>query len=160
LPFSDRKSAWQPVLPDFNAGGYRLVSDSIADRSVNPLFFDPLDFALDSTGISDLRVGDRTDICPAEIVGSGKSPGRKKSMQRYSFSVKEGKFAGLPVTAVLSDLGAAKREAVAMCVDLMPAVLRTADLDFNWRMEVADQTGKLVYRLKLLAEPLPMQQPI
>jgi hypothetical protein len=82
-------------------------------------------------------------------------------MQRYSFSVKEGKFAGLPVTAVLSDLEAARREAVAMCVDLMPAVLRSsADHDFNWRIEVADQTGKLVYRLKLLAEPLTMQRPI
>jgi hypothetical protein len=137
-----------------------LVPDSIPNRSVNPLFFDPLDFALNFTRTTDLRVGDRTDICPAEIVGSGKSPGRKKSMQRYSFSVKQGKFAGLPVTALLSDLGAAQREAVAMCVDLMPAVLRSADHDFDWRMEVADQTGKLVYRLKLLAEPLPMQRPI
>lgn len=75
-------------------------------------------------------------------------------MQTYSFSVKAGKFSNVPVTSVLPDLAAAQKEARGLCVDLMPDVLRGADADCNWQIEVTDQIGNPVYRLSLVAEPL------
>jgi hypothetical protein len=75
-------------------------------------------------------------------------------MQTYSFHVKEGKFSNAPVTSVHADLAAAQQEAIGLCVDLMPDVLRQADACCNWQMEVTDQTGNPVYRLRLVAEPL------
>lgn len=75
-------------------------------------------------------------------------------MQTYSFSVKEGKFANVPVTSVLPDLAAAQKEARGLCVDLMPDVLRGNEANCNWQIEVTDQSGNPVYRLRLVAEPL------
>ena len=75
-------------------------------------------------------------------------------MQEYSFSVKAGKFANAPVTSLLPDLAAAQKEAIGLCADLMPDVLREAEADCNWQMEVRDQAGMPVYRLRLVAEPL------
>lgn len=75
-------------------------------------------------------------------------------MQTYSFSVKEGKFSNKPVTSLLPDLAAAQKEAIGLCVDLMPDVLREVQIDCNWQIEVTDQSGNPVYRLRLLAEPL------
>ncbi|MGA2289339.1 DUF6894 family protein [Bradyrhizobium sp.] len=75
-------------------------------------------------------------------------------MQTYSFSVKEGKFSNTPVTSRLPDLAAAQKEAIGLCADLMPDVLREVDSDCNWQIEVSDQAGTPVYRLRLVAEPL------
>jgi hypothetical protein len=75
-------------------------------------------------------------------------------MQTYSFSVKEGKFSNAPVTSLLPDLAAAQKEAIGLCADLMPDVLREAQINCNWQIEVTDQSGNPVYRLRLVAEPL------
>jgi hypothetical protein len=75
-------------------------------------------------------------------------------MQTYSFSIKEGKFSNSPVTSVLPDLAAAQQEAIGLCADLMPDVLRDIHSDCNWQIEVKDQAGTPVYRLRLVAEPL------
>jgi len=75
-------------------------------------------------------------------------------MQTYSFSVKEGKFSNSPVTSLLPDLAAAQKEAIGLCADLMPDVLREAQINCNWQIEVTDQAGTPVYRLSLVSEPL------
>ena len=70
-------------------------------------------------------------------------------MQRYSFRVTEGKYSDSDLAVDLPDRLAARKEALAMCIDLVPSVLRSMQTDTNWQLEVTDQTGKQVYRLKL-----------
>jgi len=68
-------------------------------------------------------------------------------MQRYSFRVTEGKYSDSDLALDLPDKLAARKEALAMCIDLVPSVLRGMQTDINWQLEVTDQTGKQVYRL-------------
>ena len=63
-------------------------------------------------------------------------------MQRYSFRVTEGKYSDSDLAVDLPDKLAARKEALA-------SVLRGMQTDTNWQLEVADQSGKQVYRLKL-----------
>ncbi len=75
-------------------------------------------------------------------------------MQTYLFSVKEGKFSHASVTSTLPDLASARQEAIGLVADLMPDVLRDVDTGYSWQLEVTDQAGTPVYRLRLVAEPL------
>jgi hypothetical protein len=63
-------------------------------------------------------------------------------MQRYSFRVTEGKYSDSGLAVDLPDKLAARKEALAMCIDLVPSVLRGMQTDTNWQLEVTDQTGK------------------
>ncbi len=65
-------------------------------------------------------------------------------MQRYSFRVTEGKYSDSDLAVDLPDKLAARKEALAMCIDLVPSVLRGMQTDTNWQLEVTDQTGKQV----------------
>lgn len=75
-------------------------------------------------------------------------------MTRYSFRISQGGRAKPGVTADCPDDCAARREAEGMFADMARGV--AADLENNpdWQMEVADESGKTVFRLSVLAESM------
>jgi hypothetical protein len=106
----------------------------------------PADYRLAATDLISVVAGGtcyRSSAYPWFGNGSG------DNMQRYSFRVTEGKYSDSDLAVDLPDKVAARKEALAMCIDLVPSVLRGMQTDTNWQLEVTDQTGKQVYRLKL-----------
>jgi hypothetical protein len=59
-------------------------------------------------------------------------------VQRYSFRVTEGKYSDSHLAVDLPDKLAARKEALAMCIDLVPSVLRGMQTDANWQLRGAD----------------------
>jgi hypothetical protein len=68
---------------------------------------------------------------------------------RFSFT--QGRFSKSGLIVGLPDTHADHKKAVAMFVGLIPRYRRTRN---PWQMEVLDETGKPVFRLRLLGESL------
>jgi hypothetical protein len=74
-------------------------------------------------------------------------------MPRFIFQVQQGKSSKIPaVEDVLSDGYAARKAALGMCADLAKDIVQGLTEDAEWRLDVLDETGKLIFRLRLLAE--------
>jgi len=63
-------------------------------------------------------------------------------MKRYSFRVNEGKYSDFDLAVDLPDKFAARKEALAMCIDLMPSVLRGMQTRHHCSLKSPTKTGK------------------
>jgi hypothetical protein len=76
-------------------------------------------------------------------------------MPQFTFRVQQGKFPQPSlIEDVLSDNCAARRAALDICADLAKDIVTGLTEDSEWRLEVLDQSGTPVFRLRLLAEAL------
>jgi hypothetical protein len=76
-------------------------------------------------------------------------------MPRFKFRVQQGELPESPsVEDVLSDNYAARKAALNMCADLAKDIVAGLTDDSEWRLDVLDESGKPVFRLRLLAEAL------
>lgn len=79
----------------------------------------------------------------------------RSRMPRFTFRVQNGELPASPcVEDILSDDCAARKAALDMCADLAKDIVTGLSEDSEWRLEVLDQSGKPVFRLRLLAEAL------
>lgn len=76
-------------------------------------------------------------------------------MPTYFFHIRHGKYASAAADGIeLPDLEAARREAAMICSDMARDIVDDLDDRPEWQMEVADRSGKIVFRLSLVAESL------
>jgi hypothetical protein len=71
----------------------------------------------------------------------------------YSFIFKHGKYSKSGST-VGPDVHPAHKEGLATFVDLIRDMVDDLEVHPEWVMDVVDEAGKSVFRLRLLAEPL------
>lgn len=75
-------------------------------------------------------------------------------MPSFSFQVSEGKFSNAAMATVFENGEAARQEALAMFADLSRDICGALNANSGWQIELTDDTGKLVFRLRLSAESL------
>ena len=76
-------------------------------------------------------------------------------MPRFVFQVQQGTLPKIPaIEDVLSDSYAARKVALGICADLAKDIVTGLKDDSEWRLDVLDEGGKPVFRLRLLAEEL------
>jgi hypothetical protein len=76
-------------------------------------------------------------------------------MPIFLFQVQQGEFPETPaIEDVLSDNHAAQKTALSMCADLAKDIVTGLTADSEWRLNVLDESGKSIFRLRLLAETL------
>ena len=76
-------------------------------------------------------------------------------MPRFIFQVQQGKFSEISaIEDILCDSYAARKAALGICADLAKDIVNRLRDDSEWRLDVLDETGKPVFRLRLLAESL------
>jgi hypothetical protein len=76
-------------------------------------------------------------------------------MPRFVFQVQQGTLPEIPgIEDVLSDSYAARKAALGICADLAKDIVSGLMEDSEWRLDVLDEAGKPVFRLRLLAEEL------
>lgn len=76
-------------------------------------------------------------------------------MPRFLFQVQQAGFPEIPIVEdVLSDSLSAQRAALGMCADLAKDIVAGLTEDSEWGLEVRDESGKPVFRLRLIAESL------
>jgi hypothetical protein len=76
-------------------------------------------------------------------------------MPRFSFQVQPGQFPQLPaIEDVLNDCDAARKAALGICADLAKDIVAGLTEDSEWRLDVLNETGEPIFRLRLLAETL------
>ena len=76
-------------------------------------------------------------------------------MPRFIFQVQQGKFPEIPaIEDILCDSYAARKAALGICADLAKDIVNRLTDDSEWRLDVLDESGKPVFRLRLLAESL------
>src|SRR6202163_3819555 len=77
------------------------------------------------------------------------------TMPRFLFQVQHGEGVKIPaIEDVLSDGYAARKAALGMCADLARDIVNGLTEDSEWRLDVLDESGKPIFRLRLLAEAL------
>jgi hypothetical protein len=91
-------------------------------------------------------VRDRTDICAPGLYNS--------PMSNYTFRTRQGEGSNRSVASDWPDDGAARREAEGMFADMARDVADSLEKHPEWQMEVADESGKTIFRLSLLAESI------
>jgi hypothetical protein len=83
------------------------------------------------------------------------NPNDDPGMPTYFFHIRQGKFASAPAEGIeLPDLDAARREAAMICSDIARDIVGGLDESPEWQMEVAERSGKIVFRLSVVAESL------
>jgi hypothetical protein len=75
-------------------------------------------------------------------------------MPRFSFHVSQGKFSHPVITAAFENSNAARQEALSICADLGRDIFAGLTSDSAWQMEVTDDSGTPIFRLRLSAESL------
>ena len=76
-------------------------------------------------------------------------------MPRFVFQVQQGTLPKIPaIEDVLSDSFAARKAALGICADLAKDIVTGLREDSEWRLDVLDEAGRPVFRLRLLAEEL------
>jgi hypothetical protein len=73
--------------------------------------------------------------------------------KRFRFN--QGRFSRYGLAVVHADTQAAHKEAVALFVDIIRDIADELATHPAWQMEVIDETGKPVFRLRLVGESLP-----
>ena len=80
-------------------------------------------------------------------------------MPRFLFQVQQARFPGIPtVEDVLCDSFAARKAALGMCADLAKDIVAGLTEDSEWRLDVLDESGQPVFRLRLIAESLEQER--
>jgi len=80
-------------------------------------------------------------------------------MPRFRFQVQQGKLPDpFALEDVLSDYGAARKAALGIYADLARDIVTGLTDDSEWRLDVLDESGKPVFRIRLLAQSL--EQPV
>ena len=83
-------------------------------------------------------------------------------MPRYYFHVHDGSTLLDHEGSELPDLQAARREALQVAKGLLDSADRRKDLGEEWRIEVTNQTGSLIFRMDFLVaeiEAIPLLLP-
>jgi hypothetical protein len=75
-------------------------------------------------------------------------------MPEYVFRTRRGERAEPTITTNCPDNDAAQREAAGMFVDMARDIAGELQSNPEWQIEVADEAGKTIFRLSVLAEPL------
>jgi hypothetical protein len=76
-------------------------------------------------------------------------------MPRFIFQVQQGNSPEIPaIEDVLCDSYAARKAALGMCADLAKDIVNGLTEDSEWRLDVLDESGTPIFRLRLLAEEL------
>ena len=76
-------------------------------------------------------------------------------MPRFLFQVQQGKSPATPaIEEMLSDSDAARKAALDICADLAKDIVAGLTENSEWRLDVTDESGRPVFRLRLLAESL------
>jgi hypothetical protein len=75
-------------------------------------------------------------------------------MPQYVFRTRHGEHPRPAVTTDCADDDAAQREAGGMFGDLARDIAGELPSNPKWQIEVADDAGKTIFRLSVLAEPL------
>jgi hypothetical protein len=74
-------------------------------------------------------------------------------MPRYSFTISQGGHPQPSNTFDCKDDGAARKEAAGTFADMSRDISKRLPLDdFNWQIEVADEVGKSIFKIKVAAE--------
>jgi hypothetical protein len=74
-------------------------------------------------------------------------------MPRYSFTISQGGQPHPSNTFDCKDDGAAKKEAAGTFADMSRGMSKRLQLDASdWQIEVADEAGKLIFKIKVAAE--------
>jgi hypothetical protein len=89
-------------------------------------------------------VADRTDIEHGIFYSS--------SMPRYAFRTRHGERSEQSVKSDCLDDDAAQREAAGMFADTARGIASELQSNPKWQIEVADEAGKTIFRLSVLAE--------
>jgi len=75
-------------------------------------------------------------------------------MPRFSFHVLQDKFLNAHTEADCESSAAARQEAVTIYADLARDMVAESIIDTELQIEVADETGKPIFRITVLAESL------
>jgi hypothetical protein len=75
-------------------------------------------------------------------------------MANYTFRIRQGERSKRSVASDWPNDSAARREAEGMFADMARDVAGDLEKHPNWQMEVADASGKPIFRLSLLAESI------
>ena len=76
-------------------------------------------------------------------------------MPRFAFLVRPGQFLEhSSIEDVLDDYGAARKAALGICADLAKDIVAGLTEDSEWRLDVLNENGEPIFRLKLLVEAL------
>jgi hypothetical protein len=89
-------------------------------------------------------VGDRADVAH----GTFYSP----RMPRYAFNTHHGERSEQSVTSDCLDDDAAQRETAGMFGDTARGIAIELQSNPKWQIEVADEAGKIIFRLRVIAE--------
>ncbi|MFH1340710.1 MAG: hypothetical protein ABIL01_05765 [Pseudomonadota bacterium] len=74
-------------------------------------------------------------------------------MPRFIFEMQQGKLPGsVVVEDILGDSHAARRSALGICADLARDIANGLADDSEWQLNVLDEQGKRVLRVRLLVE--------
>jgi hypothetical protein len=76
-------------------------------------------------------------------------------MPTYFFHIRRGNCLDVSAEGIaLPDLEAVRREAALIYSDMARGITGEFDESLDWRIEVTDQSGRIVFRLSLVAESL------
>jgi hypothetical protein len=76
-------------------------------------------------------------------------------MPLYFFSIRNGHYSGVSDQGTeLADRDAAWKELTSVCGDMVGGISRKLKENAEWEMELLDETGKPVFRIRLIAETL------
>jgi hypothetical protein len=75
-------------------------------------------------------------------------------MANYTFQIRQGERSKRSVASDWPNDSAARREAEGMFADMARDVAGNLEKHSEWQMEVADDSGKPIFRLSLLAESI------
>lgn len=81
-------------------------------------------------------------------------------MARYYFNVHDGTSVLDKVGTDLPDISAARKEALQIAEGLFDSAELRADLGEEWRIEVMNDTGTLMFRMEFIAPELETIHPI
>jgi hypothetical protein len=75
-------------------------------------------------------------------------------MANYTFRIRQGARSKPSVSSDCPDNNAAQREATGMFVDMARDIAHQLNSNPRWQIKVADETGKPIFRLSVIAETL------
>jgi uncharacterized protein DUF6894 len=76
-------------------------------------------------------------------------------MSLYYFCIPEGPYSGASDQGIeLADQNAAWAEMTKVCGDLVGSISRNLKQNTEWQMELLDESKKLIFRIRLVAETL------
>jgi len=76
-------------------------------------------------------------------------------MPLFFFRIRNGRYSGASDSGIeLADRDAAWRELTSVCADIVGGISRKLKQNSQWEMELLDESGRPVFRIRLVAESL------